>query len=161
MTAAFADKNVGNGKTLSITGVTLGGTDAANYSLVTPMNPTANITARDLTLTYTGNNRVYDGTTDATVSVTDDRITDDVLSITQTAAFADKDVGSGKTISLSGVSVTGTDAGNYNVLTPTNPTADITACSLTVTIDAANKVYDGNTNASVTYGGQSGGFGCA
>ena len=150
-TAAFADKNVGNGKTVSITGVTLGGTDAANYSLVTPTNPTANITARDLTLTYTGNNRVYDGTTDATVSVTDDRITDDVLSITQTAAFADKDVGSGKTISLSGVSVTGTDAGNYNVLTPTNPTADITARSLTVTIDAANKVYDGNTNASVTY----------
>ena len=97
--AAFADKNVGNNKTVTLSGVSLSGTDAANYNLLTPTNPTADITARDLTLTYTGTNRVYDGTTDATVTVSDDRVSGDVLSIAQTAAFADKNVGSGKTIS--------------------------------------------------------------
>ena len=94
---------------------------------------------------------MYDGTTDATVTVSDDRVSGDVLSIAQTAAFADKNVGSGKTISLSGVNLTGTDAANYNLITPTNLTADITARSLTVTADASDKVYDGNNTASVTY----------
>ena len=43
---------MGNNKTVTLSGVSLSGTDAANYNLLTPTNPTADITARDLTLTY-------------------------------------------------------------------------------------------------------------
>ena len=41
-TATFADKNVGTGKTVTLTGATLGGADAGNYALsVAPITTTA------------------------------------------------------------------------------------------------------------------------
>src|SRR5206468_8154825 len=46
-TGAFADKNVGSGKTVNVSGVALGGADAANYSATQPTT-TANITKTTL-----------------------------------------------------------------------------------------------------------------
>ena len=43
-TATFADKNVGNGKTVTLTGATLSGRDAGNYILDSVATTTANIT---------------------------------------------------------------------------------------------------------------------
>ena len=52
---------------------------------------------------------------------------------------------------MSGISISGADAGNYNLLNTTaTATADITARDLTVTATGMNKVYDGNTTATVT-----------
>ncbi len=48
-TGAFADKNVGTGKTVNVSGVALSGTDAANYSVTQPTT-TANITKTTLTV---------------------------------------------------------------------------------------------------------------
>jgi hypothetical protein len=45
---AFADKNVGTGKAVTVTGFTLTGTDAGNYSVLQPTGLTANITKADL-----------------------------------------------------------------------------------------------------------------
>ena len=53
--------------------------------------------------------------TAATVATSDDRLGSDVLTISRTAVFADKNVGTGKTVSVSGVSLAGTDASNYTV----------------------------------------------
>ena len=54
-------------------------------------------------------------------------------------------------MSVSGISISGSDAGNYNLLNTTaNATADITARDLTVTAHGVDKVYDGNTAATVT-----------
>jgi len=50
VTANFADKNVGDGKLVSIGGITLGGKDAGNYTLTQP-TATANITQAGLTVT--------------------------------------------------------------------------------------------------------------
>ena len=72
--ASFADKNVGNGKTVSVSGISISGADAGNYTLLnTTASTTANITPRDLTVSATGVNKEYDGTTSATVTLATDR----------------------------------------------------------------------------------------
>eukprot|EP01041_Mallomonas_annulata_P020547 gene20547-40352_t len=57
----------------------------------------------------------FDGEpTAATVALTDNRIAGDALSLTGgVAAFADKNAGSGKAVSVSGIVLSGADAGNY------------------------------------------------
>jgi len=151
-TATFADKTVGNGKSVTATGLSLSGADAGNYQLAsTSASTTADITARALTVSATGVNKVYDGTTAATVTLSDNRVSGDVLSASYTnAVFVDKNVGTGKTVSVSGISVTGTDVGNYTVNTTASTAADITPATLTVSATGVNKVYDGTTTATVT-----------
>ena len=158
-TASFTDKNVGIGKTVNVTGIGITGTDAGNYSLAsTTDSVSADITAKTLTVSYTGTNKVYDGGTTATVTDSDDRVTGDVLTIAETANFIDKNVGSGKTVNVTGIGITGTDAGNYSLaLTTASASADITALALGIgAASAANKTYDGNTDATVTAGTLSG-----
>jgi hypothetical protein len=151
-TASFASKTVGTNKSVSVTGLSLSGADAANYQLAsTNASTTANITARSLSVTATGVNKVYNGTTAATVTLSDNRVAGDSLTTSYTSAnFADKNVGTVKSVSVSGISISGTDALNYSANTSTSTTADITARSLSVTATAVNKVYDGSTNATVT-----------
>ena len=45
------------------------------------------------------------------------------------ASFANKNVGTAKTVTVSGISITGTDAANYTANTTATTTADITARS--------------------------------
>src|SRR5690606_35128181 len=70
VTLAFSDKDVADGKTVTITNLTLSGDDAENYSVNVSGSPTttANITPIELTLagTFTANNKTYDGNTTAT-----------------------------------------------------------------------------------------------
>jgi hypothetical protein len=151
--ASFADKNVGTGKTVSVGGISLSGTDAANYSFNTTASTSADITARPLTVSATGQNRVYDGTTAATVTLGDNRISGDALTLASTSAsFANKNVGTGKTVSVTGISLSGTDAANYSFNTTASTSADITARPLTVSASGQNRVYDGTTAATVTLG---------
>jgi hypothetical protein len=150
-TATFADKNVGNGKTVSVSGINISGADASNYTFNSTAMTTANISARSLTVGATGVNRVYDGTTSASVTLSDNRVAGDVFTDSYTnATFADKNVGTSKTVSLSGISISGADAPNYTFNTTATTTANISARSLTVTATGVNKVYDGMTSASVT-----------
>jgi hypothetical protein len=149
--AAFSDKNVGTGKTVSVSGISISGTDAGNYTANTTASTTANITARSLTVSATGVSKTYDATTAATVTLSDNRIAGDSLTDAYTsAAFSDKNVGTGKTVSVSGISISGTDAGNYTTNSTTSTTANITAKSLTITAAGVNKIYDGTTAATVT-----------
>ena len=66
-TATFANKNVGTGKTVTLTGAVLAGADAGNYSLSSVATTTANITAKSITGSFTAANKVYDGNVSATV----------------------------------------------------------------------------------------------
>ena len=62
------------------------------------------ITARTLTVTGTGTNKIYDGLTTASITLADDRIAGDVFTTTfTTAAFADKNVGAAKPITVNGI----------------------------------------------------------
>src|SRR5206468_1452074 len=103
--ASFADKNVGMGKSVSVAGITIAGADAGNYALQsTTATTAADITKAALTVTATGVNRVYDTTTAATVTLADNHLgSDDVTDAYTSAAFADKNVGTAKGVSVSGI----------------------------------------------------------
>jgi hypothetical protein len=58
-TANFASASVGNNKAITVTGLGLSGTDAADYSLTQPTGLTANITARTLTITASDVSGLY------------------------------------------------------------------------------------------------------
>jgi hypothetical protein len=77
---------------------------------------------------------VYDGTTAAiltgTAAITALGTDSVTLGGTGSGAFADKNVGTGKAIIMSGYTLTGTDADNYTVVAPTNLTANITPATL-------------------------------
>src|SRR6185503_14605071 len=157
-TATFSDKNVGTAKTVTATGLSLSGTAAGNYQLAsTSATTTADITAKGLTVSgVTANNKVYDGTTAATLNlgsaplvgvVSGDTVTLNTASTVGT--FADENVGTGKTVTVSGLALSGADAGNYTLTQPVT-TANITTKGLTVAgITANNKVYDGTTTATL------------
>ena len=151
-TASFADQNVGTAKSVFVSGISIGGADASNYSLqnLTAIT-TADIMPTGLTVTATAANKVYNGTTVATVTLSSDASSGQnvILSYT-TAAFADKNVGAGKTVVVSGISISGADAGNYTLRnTSTTTTADITTKALTGSITADNKEYDETTAATI------------
>ncbi len=148
--ASFADKNVGTAKPVSVSGISLSGADAGNYTFNTTTTTAANITPASLTVSATGVNKVYDTTTAATVTLADNVLGSDVVTAAYTAAsFADKNVGTAKPVSVSGISLSGADAGNYTFNTTTTTAANITPASLTATASGVNKVYDGTTTATV------------
>ncbi len=152
-TATFADENVGPNKTVALAGATLAGADAGNYSLASVGTTTAAITAKELTGSFTAENKVYDGNTDATIA-TSNLVGvvqgDDVGLSGDEASFADKNVANGKTVRVNSGSLTGTDAGNYALKAgPWTATANITPKSITGSFTATNKTYDGGTSATV------------
>jgi mucin-19 len=156
VTATFADKNVGNGKAVSLFGFTLTGADAANYRLIQPADVQANITVPTLTVTgVTALNKVYDQTRTAllTGGAINPLLGDDAVLVTTgaTGLFADGNVADGKSVVISGYTVIGADAANYLLVQPTGVTANITPLTLTLGgLTATDKVYDGSTTASVT-----------
>ena len=67
-----------------------------------------------------------------------------------TGTFDSKDAGTGKTVTIAGLTLSGADAGKYVLADPMTTTADITAATLTVDgITATDKVYDGTTTAAL------------
>jgi hypothetical protein len=128
---AYNNKDVAGSPTKQVTvsGLSLGGANAGNYSL---SSTTANanigtITAATLTVSATGNNKPYDGNTTATVSLSDNRAGGDALTTNYSAAnFVTAAAGSNITINVTGITVTGADAGNYTFNTTATTSADIT-----------------------------------
>ncbi len=147
----FADKNAGAGKTVNVTGTTLNGADSGNYTLTVPASALADILQKALTTTVSANGKTYDGTTAATGSVAlDGVVSGDVVSTGGiTFTFTDKNAGTGKTVAVGG-GLSGADAGNYTVSLPATVLADILKKSLTATVSANGKTYDGTTAATGT-----------
>ena len=156
----FADANVGTSKTITITGLTLSGSAAANYTVTQP-TVTANITQRTLTITgVTANNKVYDGTTTATLNtsgaVVSGILASDLHNVSITSGsgtFEDANANTG--IAVDGVLVLGgSAAGNYSV-PDLDLTANITPAALTASGINADKTYDGtSTTATLNFTGR-------
>ncbi len=126
----FAEKNVGTGKAVTVTGSSISGTDAGNYTLLQQSGLTADITRASLMVTgLTANSKIYDATTNAalggTASIAPFSGDAVILGGTPVGTFADKNVGTGKTVTLTGSSISGEDAGNYTLLQQSGLTADI------------------------------------
>ncbi|MCJ2188304.1 beta strand repeat-containing protein, partial [Novosphingobium beihaiensis] len=122
---SYGDKNAGTGKTVSVSGLTL----------------TAGLTG---TVTKT-----YDGTTSATLASGNYTLSsgiagdDVVLNYATGGSYGDKNAGTGKTVSVSGLTLTGSDAGNY-VLASTalsDTIGTIGKAALTVSVSDDSKTY--------------------
>lgn len=155
VTAAFQDRNVGVGKPVALTGVSLGGADGGNYVLGPVNGLTGTITPRPITLAgLVAANKVYDATAAATLSgaMSVQTVAGDVVTVSGTPSgqFVDKNVGVAKPVQITGITLGGANAGNYTVTGAGGVTADITPRELTVSgVTAASKVYDGTTNATI------------
>jgi hypothetical protein len=66
-----------------------------------------------------------------------------------TATFDTKNVGTSKTVTLAGATLSGGDADNYSLTSVATTTADITPLGITGHITADSKVYDGTTTATI------------
>ena len=148
----FADANVGTGKTVTITS-SYTGADVGNYSVTDQSSATGNIVAKNLTATASTANKVYDGTTTATTTLTfTGLVGTETLGQTVGSTFNNKNVGTGKTVTVNSITLTdGTGlAANYSISPGQTSTANVTAKALTVSgITAANKTYDANTTATL------------
>ena len=130
-TAAYDNKNVGTGKTVTFTGFSLTGDQADNYNLVSqPASVTADITAKEITLTVSVKDKDFDGTTKAeldTVTHTDFVEGDDVELVNGEPSFAYPCVRADIPIRFTDFRLTGADAGNYQLTNaqPEGVTAEI------------------------------------
>ena len=156
---SFVDKNVGTGKSVSIGALSLTGPDAGNYTPVAPVALSADITPATLTVTgVSASNKVYDATTIATLggSPVVAALGSDAVGVggTPFGFFADKNVGTAKSVAVGGYALSGADAGNYLLVQPSGLSAAITPATLQITgVTAANKVYDGSVAATVSGSG--------
>ena len=101
---SFSDKNAATGKTVTLGGIsvanTVAGVTVAGYQIPATLAVTADITRAPLTLTALTNTRDYDATTGAAAVPTIAGLvgTDTISGLTE--SYADKNVGTGKTLSV-------------------------------------------------------------
>ncbi|WP_285403302.1 YDG domain-containing protein [Luteibacter sp. ME-Dv--P-043b] len=145
-TGTFASKNVGTRNVTTAMQVT--GSDAANYVVIQPTGISAAITLKSITATATAQNKQYDGGTAATTALASSGVVagDSVTFGSSSSTFDGKDVANGRTVTVSGITAGGGDAGNYTLgNTSATTTADITPRVLTLT---GSRVYDAGTTAA-------------
>lgn len=155
--ANFADKNAGNGKVVTVTGVNIsGGTDAANYRLVQPtVTSRADIKPRPVTVAATADDKRFDGTVAATANVTpNDAVANDVLTAGYTqASFSDPFVGQNKAVTVAGITLSGADAANYALQKTTATTnASIIPSSSLPGLDLVTLLPISTTNGTILAG---------
>jgi hypothetical protein len=129
---------------------------ASNYQLTGGSN-VVTVTPLPITVTGTANNKTYDGTTVASVSALGSGgvIAGDTVTFAETAAaFADKNVANGKTVTISGITDAGADSGNYSFNASAVTTAAVTPATLTETAIPVSVA----TGSSPTLSGSVSGF---
>lgn len=125
-TAAFTNMNIGTAKPITVSGYTLSGTKAVNYSLIQPTTITADIIAKTLTITgAVAQNKNFDGNTNAIITGTlAGVISPDEVTFTGTGTFASSAVGNGIAVTAA-ITLGGAGASNYTITQPTGLTANI------------------------------------
>ena len=114
----YNTKHQGAGKTVTVTGLSLSGSSATNYTLLNALASGAigTITKTNLTVTAAANTKVYDGTTSAaaTPTIMAGSIQTGDSAPTWTETYDTKGVGTGKTLTPAGVVNDGNGGANYN-----------------------------------------------
>lgn len=156
-TGEYTSPDAGNSNVtvgLSLFGDTDGKYELAESSVSVP----ASISPKPVTISgITAENKVYDGNTTASVITSGATfggiIAGDVLTVSTTGTFDNKNVGSNKTVTFGMLVLDGDSAANYIIATSgnqTDTTAEITRKPVTVSgITAADKEYDRDTTATV------------
>ncbi|MFN5298804.1 MAG: beta strand repeat-containing protein [Planctomycetaceae bacterium] len=151
----------------SVLTLTVGGTVAAgDYPFVVTLtnsssgggsftaNGTLTVARKTITGSFTVSNKTYDGTTAATVtaiSLSGVEGTDTISLTGGTATFDSANVGTSRTVTLAGATLSGTAAANYTLGTISTTTANINQATATVVVAAYDTTYNGSSQtASVT-----------
>ncbi|CAM3695202.1 YDG domain-containing protein [Flavobacterium gelidilacus] len=146
-----------SGNTVTIVGqgtatITASQAGDANYTAASSVDQSLTVNVKNLTISgLTANDKVEDGTTDATLTGTPSLVgvvvgdeTVVILTGSPTAAFASATPAAGIVVNVSGYSLTGAKAANYSVSQPTL-TATITALGIPNTTAATSILVDGFT----------------
>jgi gliding motility-associated-like protein len=124
----FNNKNKGIAKQITVTGFTA---PSLNYILTQPTGLTGDITPKTVIINAVANDKQYDGNTTATLNniTSPGFISGDLVTVNYTSAtFDTKEVGNNKTVTVTGISLTSTDAPNYVLASNTaTALANITA----------------------------------
>ncbi len=156
---AFIDRHAGENRTVSITGISLGGADAGNYVLVDNTATTTATIHRAEISAVTGlqaNDKIYDGSTSASVDTHAagfiGLIGEDSLSVLSLqAAFADANAGHGQSVAISNIVLGGADAHNYVLIdTTASSSASILPRPVTVSANHQFKLL-GQTDPALTW----------
>ena len=155
----YADKNAGTGKTVSVSGLALSGSDAGNYTVNSSASGAIGVIDKaTLVAGLTGTVvKTYDATTDATLTSANYTLSgvlgSDEVALNDPASghYADKNAGSGKTVTVSGLALSGDDAGNYTVNSSASGAVGvINKAALTLAAVTGTKTYDATTTSSGT-----------
>ena len=159
-TETFAGTGVGTGIAITAAGFTVSGTNAGAYTLVQPTGLTASITKASLTASLVGTiTKTYDGTTTATPAGANESlsgiVSGDALKVAvtsySTANYDTKDVGTSKTVTVTGLVLGGTAAGNYmlsNAATVSAAVGKINPANATISVTPYSVTYDGNAHTA-------------
>lgn len=149
--AVMASADVENNKTVFVNGITLSGAEKGLYQLSTNSVQTSiNVTKKPITaLSFTAADKIYDGTAKADYTITnlDGVLNDDKAFVTVigSAEFSNANAGTSKTVTLTGLTLSGTKSGNYEL----NVTGDVTAqatiskAKVEFTLGTLEYTYDG------------------
>src|SRR5262249_45423988 len=109
------------------------------------------VSQRALHVTAAAANNVYDGTSTASVTLSDDRLAGDTFTTNYSSAtFANANVGTNKTVTVSGISISGGNSADYSLANTTaTTTADITAAGTSTAL--VSWLNPSSVGASVTF----------
>jgi hypothetical protein len=148
--ASFSDKNVGIGKTVTISGFT---DPNGNYSVTAP-TVTATITPKEVVIVeLRGANKPYDGTLEGALTGSGSLLGVEavdqshvVVGGTPLVSFVTERVGLEIELIVSGYVLSGLEAGNYSVVQPVGLAADITPKAAVITANNQTKVFGTTLN---------------
>jgi hypothetical protein len=145
----FNDKNAGANKAITISGMTLSGGSAGNYTLSSVAPTSAQITARPITVSAAASIKTYDGSTSSAgvpIIASGSLVGGDIASWSQT--YSNKNAGNAKTLIPAGSVSDGNNGNNYNVSFTSVSSGNIAARTITVSAVTSSKTYDGSTSSS-------------
>ena len=171
-TATFNNVNVADGKTVTLTGATLAGAAAVNYTLDSVATTTANITQANLTITADDISKAH-GATDPTLTASyDGFVNSETESVLDTPVTLTRDAG--EAVGSYTITAHGAADANYNIayvdgtfsigqttpdgdgnatLDNSNPQVVITDGSQAVTLEITNGTTDPSIDVSGLLGG--------
>lgn len=160
--ARYTSIDAGTGKTLNVTELVLAGAQQSNYSLAatTASTTSAEISPKPLVISLQSTptiSKVYNNSNAATLAsgnyVLTGKLGTDVVTVSGTATYDDKNAGVGKTVTAGNLILAGAQKDNYSISNATaNTTGQVTPLGISLTLNpvpAIDKVYDGTAAASL------------
>ena len=149
-TQSFDNKNVGTNKTLTASGLVVDDGDSGlDYAIAYVPDITGVITAAPLTVTAQTDSRGYNGTTSSAVAPVVTGTLYDPITTPATQSFDNKNIGTDKTLTPSGLVISDGNGGlNYTITYLSASTGVITPAGLTITAVTNTKFYNGTTSAA-------------